>query len=189
MSESISRIPKIVWIFTPLLAVAFIGFLFFLTTIPSGDELDAVKGDAKKALATGVQRAKSEVAKEVEKQVSKPAYDFYKLLEDSEVPVPKPEDSHYQSTPKTDAAKYQYSLQAASFKSNEQADSLKVQLIMENLSADIEQVDVKGKNYYRVMVGPFTDRSKMNKAQDILASRNINALVIKKPINDPKTNN
>lgn len=185
MSDSISRIPKIVWILTPLLAVAFVAFLIFLKTVPSGDELDAVKGDAKKVLQTGVDRAKEEVRKEVEKQVSKPSYDFYKLLENSEVPVPKAEDSHYQSTPKSEVAKYQYSLQAASFRSNDQADRLKVKLIMENLSSTIEHVDVKGTGYYRVMVGPFTDRSKMNKAQDILANHKINALVIKKVIKKP----
>jgi cell division protein FtsN len=184
MSESISRIPKIVWVLTPLLAVGFIAFLFFLKTVPSGDELDAVKGDAKKVLQSGVKRAKEEAKKEIEKQVARPAYDFYKLLEDSEVPVPKAEDSHYQSTPKSEIAKYQYTLQAASFRSNEQADRLKVQLIMENLISSIEQVDVKGTSYYRVMVGPFTDRSKMNKAQDVLANHRINALVIKKPIKE-----
>jgi hypothetical protein len=35
------------------------------------------------------------------------------------------------------------------------------------------------------MVGPFTDRSKMNKAQDILANHKINALVMKKAITKP----
>jgi cell division protein FtsN len=182
MSESFSRIPKIVWIVTPLLAVAFVTFLFFLKTVPSGDELEAVKGDAKKVLQTGVKRAQEQARKEVEKQVSKPAYDFYKLLKDSDVPVPSADKSHYISTPKSDEAKYQYSLQAASFRSNEQADSLKVKLIMQNLASSIEQANVKGITYYRVMVGPFTDRSKMNKAQDILADYKINALVIKKPI-------
>ena len=68
MSESTSRIPKIVWLLTPLLAVAFVGFLFFLKTVPSGDELDAVKGDAKKVLQTGVSRAKEEARKEAEKE-------------------------------------------------------------------------------------------------------------------------
>ncbi len=183
MSESISRIPKIVWLLTPILAVSFVAFLFFLKTVPSGDELDAVKGDAKKVLQTGVDRAKEEAKKEVEKQIAKPGYDFYKLLENSDVPVPKEEESHYKSTPKTDVAKYQYSLQAASFRSGEQADTLKVNLIMENLDASVEQVDVKGTPYFRVMVGPFVNRSKMNKAQDILANHRINALVIKKPIN------
>jgi cell division protein FtsN len=185
MSESISRIPKIVWLLTPILAVSFVAFLFYLKTVPSGSELDAVKGDAKKVLQTGVQRAQEEARTQVEKRVAKPAYDFYKLLEDSDVPVPKAEESHYKSTPKSNVAKYQYSLQAASFRSNEQADSLKVKLIMENLSARIEEADVKGTDYYRVMVGPFTDRSKMSKAQDILANHKINALVIKKAIQKP----
>jgi cell division protein FtsN len=182
MSESTSRIPKIVWLLTPLLAVAFVGFLFFLATVPSGDELDAVKGDAKKVLQTGVSRAKEEARKEAEKIAAKPAYDFYKLLKDSDVPVPNAEESHYKSTPKTDEAKYQYNLQAASFRTSEQADRLKVQLILENLAASIEEVSVKGTPYYRVMVGPFTDRSIMNKAQDVLANHRINAIVFKKPI-------
>ena len=98
------------------------------------------------------------------------------------MPVPKAEESHYKSTPKTDVAKYQYNLQAASFRTSEQADRLKVQLILENLSASIEEVSVKGTPYYRVMVGPFTDRSIMNKAQDVLANHRINAIVFKKPI-------
>lgn len=182
MSESTSRIPKIVWLLTPVLALGFIAFLFFLKTVPAGDELDAVKGDAKKVLQTGVTRAKEEARKEVEKQVAKPAYDFYKLLENSDVPVPKAANSHYKSTPKSDVAKYQYNLQAASFRTSNQADSLKVTLIMENLDATVEQVDVKGKPYYRVMVGPFFNRSKMNKAQDILANHRINALVLKKAV-------
>jgi cell division protein FtsN len=182
MSESISRIPKIVWLLTPILAIGFIAFLFFLKTVPAGDELDAVKGDAKKVFQTGVKKAQDEARKEVEKQVSKPAYDFYKLLENSDVPVPKAADSHYKSTPKSNVAKYQYDLQAASFRTHEQADRLKVTLIMENLEATVEQVDVKGKPYYRVMVGPFFNRSKMNKAQDILADHRISSLVLKKPI-------
>lgn len=182
MSDSISRIPKIVWILTPILAVSFVAFLFYLKTVPPGDELDAVKGDAKKVLQTGVSRAKQEAQKEIEKQISKPGYDFYKLLENSDVPVPKAEDSHYQSTPKTDEAKYLYTLQAASFRTSAQADSLKVQLILENLDTTVEEVSVKGAQYFRVMVGPFINRSKMNKAQDILANHRINSLVIKKPI-------
>ena len=178
MSEGGSRIPKIVWIMTPAIAAAFVGFLFFLSTVPSGDELDAVKGDAKKALQSGVERAKEEVVK----KVAKPQYDFYKLLEESEVPVPTAEESPYVSTPKDQAATYQYTLQAASFRSEEQADSLRVKLIIENLDSNIEKVTVKGNDYYRVMVGPFLDRSKLNKAQDTLASHKINALVIKKPL-------
>lgn len=182
MSDSSSRIPKIVWILTPLLALGFVSFLYFLKTVPSGDELEAVKGDAKKVLESGVKRAKDETRKQIEKQVTKQDYDFYKLLENSDVPVPNAEDSHYQSTPKTDDAKYSYNLQAASFRTLEQADSLKVKLILENLSSSIEKVDVNGMPYYRVMVGPFTDRSKMNKAQDILVGHRIKALVIQKPI-------
>ena len=53
MSEGGSKIPKWVWITTPTLAVAFIGFILYLSTIPAGNELDAVKGDAKSAADRG----------------------------------------------------------------------------------------------------------------------------------------
>ena len=100
MSEGGSKIPKWVWITTPTLAVAFIGFILYLSTIPAGNELDAVKGDAKKALQIGVDKAKEEAAKKVDK----PSYDFYKLLENQTVEVPEVEEYH--STPKDAEEKY-----------------------------------------------------------------------------------
>lgn len=178
MSEGGSRVPKIVWITTPLFAAAFAGFLFYLSQVPAGNEAQAVKGDAKKVMQEGIDRVK----KEAVESVAQEHYDFYRLLEDSEVPVPEPEESPYQSTPKDQAREYQYLLQAASFQSAEQADSLRVQLIIENLDSSIEKVNVKGTDYYRVMVGPFENRSTMNKAQDALVERNIKALVVRKPL-------
>lgn len=175
MSESSSHIPKWVWVTTPTLAVAFIGFILYLSTIPSGDELDAVKGDAKKALQIGVEKAKEEAAK----QVSKPSYEFYKLLEKQTVEVPEVEAYH--STPKDDV-NYQYRLQAGSFRNAEDAERLRASLLLEGMNAYREQSTVNGSTWHRVFVGPFTDRSKMNKAQDLLVERSISPLVLKEPI-------
>lgn len=182
MSKSTGRISKLGWILTILLVGAFIAFLYFLKSVPPGDELDSAKNDANQVLESGISRAKEEAKKEIKKQVSKPSYNFYQLLEDSDVPVPSAKDSHYKSTPKSKVPKYEYTLQVASFRTYEQAESLKVKLILQNLSSSIGKVDVKGTLYYRVMVGPFTDRSKMNKAQDVLANNRLNALVFKKAI-------
>ena len=60
MSEGGSRIPKIVWITTPTIVVCFVAFIYYLTTIPSGNELSAVKGDAKKAFQQGLEEAEQE---------------------------------------------------------------------------------------------------------------------------------
>ena len=175
MSEGGSKIPKWVWITTPTLALAFVGFILYLTTIPAGDELDAVKGDARKALQLGVEKAKEETAK----QVSKPAYEFYKLLENQTVEVPEVEA--YQSTPKGDV-NYQYRLQAGSFRSADDAERLRASLLLEGLTAYRQESTVNGSTWHRVFVGPFTDRSKMNKAQDLLAERSISPLVLKEEV-------
>ncbi|WP_430460427.1 SPOR domain-containing protein [Thalassolituus sp. LLYu03] len=175
MSDSSSHIPKWVWITTPTLAVAFIGFILFLSTIPSGDELDAVKGDARKVLQQGVEKAKEETARQVDKQ----SYEFYKLLEKQTVEVP--EVDAYHSTPK-DNETYQYRLQAGSFRNAEDAERMRASLLLEGLTAYRQESTVNGTTWHRVFVGPFTDRSKMNKAQDILAERSISPLVVKEPL-------
>ena len=97
MSEGASKIPKWVWVTTPTLAVAFAGFILYLSTIPTGDELDAVKGDAKKAFEQGIEQAKKKAAE----QLPEPSYEFYKLLENQTVEVPEVEA--YKSTPKDEA--------------------------------------------------------------------------------------
>ena len=176
MSDSASRIPKWVWVTTPTLAVAFIGFILYLATIPAGDELEAVKGDAKKALKLGVEKAKEEAAKEV----AKPSYEFYQLLENQTVEVPKVDV--YKSTPKDAEVDYTYRLQAGSFRSADDAERLCASLLLEGLNAYRQESTVNGSTWHRVFVGPFTDRSKMNKAQDLLVSRNISPLALKEPV-------
>lgn len=204
MSEGTSRIPKVVWITTPTIAVLFFAFIYYLSTLPAGDELAAVKGDAKKALQQGMAEAeqvvtdnvinelagdaiKSEVLKDKVKQLvknkvdkEKTNYEFYKLLEQQEVDVDEVDE--YRSTPRDEKPQHQYILQAASFRSQSEADSLHAQLLFSDLPATIELAQVKGSTWHRVYVGPFTDRSKLNKAQDQLVAKNINAIVIKRPL-------
>ena len=176
MSEGGSKIPKWVWIITPTLAVAFIGFILYLTTIPAGDELQAVKGDAKKALQIGVDKAKEEAAKKPDK----PSYEFYKLLENQTVEVPEVEEYH--STPKDAEDKYQYLLQVGSFRTADDAERLRASLLLEGMDAYQKKADINGSTWHRGYVGPFTDRSKLNKAQDLLVARSISPLVVKEPL-------
>ncbi|MEQ3701417.1 SPOR domain-containing protein [Thalassolituus sp.] len=173
MSEGSSRVPGWVWVTTPAIAAAFVGFIVFLSTVPAGNELDAVKGDARKALEQGVEKARSDAAKAA---AVKPSYDFYKLLEKQTVDVPEVEA--YRSTPK-DNVNYEYRLQAGSFRSANDAERLRAQLLLEGLTAYQESSTVNGSTWHRVFVGPFKDRSKLNKAQDLLASYKISALVLK----------
>lgn len=179
MSQGHSRIPGWVWITTPAMALGFAAFVVYLTTVPSGNELDAVRGDAKSALQQGMDKIKQEAVK----QVAPPDYEFYRLLEKQSVNVD--DIKAYKSTPKGAKPKYVYTLQVGSFRQESQASRLRAELILEGLNAYQSSSANKGSTWYRVMVGPFYDRSKLNKAQDILASRNLSPLVHKKILNNP----
>lgn len=173
MADNGSNIPKWVWVITPTLAVAFLGFIIYLTTIPPGDEAKAVKGDAQKVFQEGKKKMQ-----ETAKETPKPNYDFYKLLENQTVDVPKVDA--YKSTPKTESnVKYEYRLQAGSFRSEADAERLRASLILEGLTAYRQASEVNGNTWHRVFVGPFTDRSKLNRAHDMLVARNISPLELK----------
>jgi cell division protein FtsN len=169
-----SKVPKWVWILTPTLAVAFVGFVLYLSTIPASDESGAVQKETQQALQALKDKAQQQQA------APKPNYEFYQLLEEQEVKVDKVEE--YVSTPKGTPKKYVYRLQAASFRSQADADRLRAELILQGMSAYLESSTVKDSTWYRVYVGPFNDRSKMNKAQDELVQRNISPLVLKTPV-------
>ena len=177
MSDYSSRIPGWIWITTPTLAIAFVGFLFYLSTLPSGNELDAVKGDAKTALEQGIERAREEAARQAG---AEDVYEFYKLLEQQKVEVP--EVKEYKSTPKDAELSYEYLLQAGSFQAPEDAEAMRANLLLLGLTTYQKSADIKGKQWYRVFVGPFDNRSKMNKAHDILVANNISPILSKKPV-------
>jgi cell division protein FtsN len=196
-----SNAPRWVWIFTPLVALSFAIFLFYLTTVPAGDDIDKIT----ESLAEQAKQAKQELtnkAKSVANTAAKEAinaglpdtvktinksvnnFEFFEILENKEVSVE--EVVEYKSTPKgtdKDGNKIQYRLRTGSFKNLEGADRQKAQLIINGLSPQIESADVNGDTWYRVFTGPFTNRSQMNKAQDQLADMGIQTIVIKQALN------
>lgn len=106
----------------------------------------------------------------------KPRFDFYHMLKENEVPVPKVDSSGTQAVatpPKS------YILQVASFRKAEDAEQLKVELILLNLDARAESVTVRnGEQWHRVLVGPFDSRSLLSKARSTLISNGHQALVM-----------
>ena len=178
MANNNVGVPSWLWVTTPLVTVSFVTAMFFLGQVPASDELDAVKGDAKAALQSGIERAKKDIedaANNIEYQ-----YEFYQLLEQQTIEVP--EIDAYRSTPKGASPKYQYRLQAGSFRSDEDANRLRSQLLLEGLPAYQETNQIGEAIWHRVFVGPFTDRSKLNRAQDTLADFNISPLLLKSTV-------
>ena len=125
----------------------------------------------------------SETAATVNKLVEKAdlkelKFDFYTLLKETEILVPDDQDSANATDPGKDAV---YVLQAGSFKNIRDAENLKVELLLMNLLAESECVKSKnGDIWHRVLVGPFTDTSKMASARAKLAENNIDSLKLKR---------
>jgi len=117
-------------------------------------------------------------AEKIKESASTTKFDFYTLLPEREVIVPEQE-----GTPDEAASEqYQYILQAGSFKNSEDADRLRAQLILLGMTAKVDPVSSNGSTWHRVQVGPFTSRSKLSKARSTLFDQNIDALLIKRKI-------
>jgi cell division protein FtsN len=58
-----------------------------------------------------------------------------------------------------------YFLQVASFPQYADADRLKAQLLLDNFNANTEKSMINGKEWYRVVVGPYHDLASLNAAQ------------------------
>ncbi|MFT6153529.1 MAG: cell division protein FtsN [Bermanella sp.] len=188
-----SNAPRWVWIFTPLVALSFATFLFYLTTVPAGDDIDKITESlAEKALQAkknitnkanaAVQQAINAKLPDAAKTVNN--FEFFEILENKEVSVE--EVKEYKSTPKgtdKDGNKIQYRLRTGSFKNLAGADRQKAKLIINGLTPQIESADINGDIWYRVFTGPFVNRSQMNKAQDQLADMGIQSIVITQALN------
>lgn len=155
--------------------------LFFLSQQPKDEEAPTPTKQAQQA-APITPAAPSTPTKPASKpaaqQADKNGFDFYQLLPESEVEAPKVEA--YKSTPKDPNKKTNTLLQAGSFRNKKDADSLRAKLILLNLPNVVVEktTSSSGSVWYRVRVGPFDNRSMLNKAEDILAQNHIAPLRI-----------
>ena len=123
-----------------------------------------------------------------ESKTPKPRFDFYKLLQESEVIVPATETiPQSEKTPDHTAPNTEYILQVGSFPNQAEADKLRAQLILMNLEARIEPVEIhKGEIWHRVVVGPFDTQEKLAAARASLVANQYSALVLKRAKNAKK---
>lgn len=162
-----------------LVVVVGFGFALYKLALVQPDP-DARQVNAKPQPSTSQSETQS-TAKPVVK-VPEPAaeqFHFYDLLPESEV-IPQQVEA-YKSTPKTAKSYSNYLLQAGSFKNPTDADSLKARLLLEGMpNVDVQKaVSAGGAIWYRVRLGPFGSRSKLNKAQDQLVRMRLQPLLIK----------
>ncbi|UZE24215.1 SPOR domain-containing protein [Pseudomonas sp. B21-056] len=69
-------------------------------------------------------------------------------------------------------------LQAGSFRKEADADKVRAQIILQGQSVSVESGTVKDETWYRVMVGPFSNREELTKAQKQLAGSGFSNLLL-----------
>lgn len=81
-----------------------------------------------------------------------------------------------------DGEPVEYLLQAASFRSRDDADRLRAELLLLDLPAATGEVTVGSGIWYRVTVGPFADQQTAQGAMTRLRDRNLTAILVKRKI-------
>jgi cell division protein FtsN len=70
-------------------------------------------------------------------------------------------------------------LQAGSFSNPQEADNFKATLAMKGVEADVRQVMVQDKTFYRIIVGPYGKIAEANQERAELARTGIETMLVK----------
>ena len=135
--------------------------------------LPSINEKSKQQTPEAVSEKESSVA-----PVSKRTFDFYTLLPELEVVVDEDIDSS-SSSAKNQLPAGEYVLQVGSFKSSEEADSLKAQLALMGIETNIEVVKVNTINWHRVRIGPSKDIDQLQTTQKRLRTNNMDSILLK----------
>lgn len=149
----------------------FLSFLVYLGTLP-------------KPLAPG-QEAAGTAQPEAEAEVPKPRFEFYTLLPQQTIEVeedvePVEPAADVSKPPTAAAAPQPYFLQAGSFRQREDAERRRAELLLLGLEPKIEESTVDSGRWFRVSLGPFESHDTVSKARGLLASQNIDSVLLKR---------
>jgi cell division protein FtsN len=153
-----------------VIGACLIGFGFFLSQLSDQAGNSPLAANDTEA---DIIISNNSVPEKIDSQVK---FDFYEILKGKEVNV---DDRIVEKTP--EPKNIIYYLQAGSFKKLGDADTLRARLLLQGLPVNTE--NTTGKNdqkWYRVIAGPFDTRSKLAKARSVLASNEINSIVLKR---------
>lgn len=108
-------------------------------------------------------------------------FQFYDILpgKADAIPDPKP-GAQQQSETSQEELKNPVFLQAGSFSTAPDADNQKAKLAMIGIEANVQQVMVQDKTYFRVRLGPYARMDEANKVRSDLAKAGIEATLVKK---------
>lgn len=103
-------------------------------------------------------------------------FDFFTLLPEREISISPDELETQNNLPEESVS---YTLQAGSFRRSEDADRRRARLILLGLDARVDAIKNTGDTWHRVYVGPFTSRSEMASARNLMISEGIETLLLK----------
>lgn len=161
-----SGVPRWVFFVTGFAAGFFLAFLIYLWKFVPGDpEADKIAN-----LPKAEDFVPAPKAEEMQ-------WDFYEIFPRTEVPIVEeygPDGEKVQV-----AEPYAYLLQAGSFRNPKDADKLRAELILLGLDVFSREIEVDGKQWHRVLVGPLNSDLELNRAQDTLAEAEIESIALK----------
>lgn len=159
-----------IWLLTGFLLGSLGSFLLFLSGIIP----------APSAQTASVITDKEVTPKEPTKEIPQPRFDFYELLKESEVVVEKSPDE-YNGGGTRIQKNMEYLLQVGSFRNAKDADSLHAKLAFSGFDSQVEKVKVRnGSIWHRVLVGPYSSKSKLANTRGKLIGQGIETLVIER---------
>ena len=170
MAKEQTSLPAWVWLFTGVITGLFLAFLYHLVSIKPSDEQ-----------LKGIQISSSDNAN----SKSSGKFDFYTLLPGREVVAPETEQPVSTQkpgvqSPVNTAPPQQLLIQTGSFRSAQEADHRRAQLILLGLDVQVQKVELNpGETWHRVQIGPFNTGSDLSQAKQTLAENKIEHIVVR----------
>ena len=112
----------------------------------------------------------------ISNKVEEMQWDFYEIFPKSEVQII--DEYSEQQEPNIDDMFF-FILQTGSFQVEVDADARRAELLLLGLDVFIQEVEIEGETWYRVMVGPLENELARNRAQDKLAQAEIASLPLR----------
>jgi len=176
-------IPGWLWMLAGLIIGLFVALLVYINDNSSGE--NTLSQTVSKVLSSNDKKDARSVKKETttdspSKLLNKLKFDFYTILPELEVAIPEEDLLKNLKDSKSEDEKYNYILQAGSFRKFKEADKLKALLALQGIEANIQKVKINnGDTWHRVRVGPLTTGKALNKARRRLRDLGIASIVVK----------
>jgi sporulation related protein len=106
-------------------------------------------------------------------------YDFYEGLPKFEVVVPEKEHGAHVDAAARIERPGTYFLQAGSYRNEADAERVQAQLSRQNISANVQRVQLDADVWYRIRIGPIKDLAQLNRVRQQLQAAEIVSLVIR----------